>query len=111
MPCRNPGDHPPHEYLADADAIAFTPCPGSGTCWRCGCTMPAGECDCCRPPRGTVTRLTTWAAPYTEHYWRGVVGRDTDPGGAWYTFALRWADAYNATVNEVRRRQSCTGNP
>lgn len=30
MPCRNPLDHGPHEYLADADAITLSPCPGGG---------------------------------------------------------------------------------
>lgn len=28
MPCRNPLDHDAHEYLADADAITLSPCPG-----------------------------------------------------------------------------------
>lgn len=28
MPCRNPLDHGPHEYLADADAITLSPCIG-----------------------------------------------------------------------------------
>lgn len=31
MPCRNPLDHAPHDYLADSDAITLSPCPGKET--------------------------------------------------------------------------------